>query len=182
VVTRSLAGRVSRVELDQELHELHDAILEGLRGGGVEASGEEYAEARALLTELSRNRARQGFSPAETAISVFALKRGFERLLEEGAADDAAVFLTLSRLVDDLGMFTVDTFTATREQIISALSTIASVSRLLDAETVVVGMRPAIAITMVELGLSLGGVRTALNLEQGLAILTERPTTRAAAT
>lgn len=51
------------------------------------------------------------------------------------------------------------------------LNNIASMSKVLDAETIVVGMRPAVAITMVELGLDMRGVKTALNVDKGIEML-----------
>jgi rsbT antagonist protein RsbS len=88
--------------------------------------------------------------------------------LQEDLANEVVKHGARGVIIDITAAEIVDSFVG------RMLATIASISRLLDAETVVVGMRPAVAITLVELGLSLGGVRTALNLEQGLAILTRR--------
>jgi rsbT antagonist protein RsbS len=97
--------------------------------------------------------------------SVLALQEDLaERIVDSGAA---------GVVIDISAVEIVDSFIG------RMFATIASLSKVLDAETVVVGMRPAVAITLVELGLSLQGVRTALDLERGLAALRQRRAERA---
>jgi rsbT antagonist protein RsbS len=86
-----------------------------------------------------------------------------QRVLEQIERTNArAVLIDISLLE------MVDSFTG------RMLSDIASMSSIMDAETVVVGMQPAVAITLVELGLELKGVSTALDVDEGLRILRDR--------
>ncbi|MFC8123941.1 STAS domain-containing protein [Streptomyces sp. NPDC057302] len=119
-VLSTLKGRVSVAELSRELGELHEALLQALSQGAGDVHGEQMSEVRALLTELSRNRARQGFSPTETAVSLFALKEVLEPVLQDGSPEEIRAFGRLSRVLDGLGLFTIETYTRTREELISA--------------------------------------------------------------
>jgi rsbT antagonist protein RsbS len=85
--------------------------------------------------------------------------------LQEDLADELVATRATGVIIDITAVEIVDSFIG------RMLATIGSISRLFDAETVLVGMRPAVAITLVELGLTLEGVRTALNAEQGLRLL-----------
>ncbi len=85
--------------------------------------------------------------------------------LQDDLSDRIVATSARGVLIDISALEIVDSFIG------RMLSTIASVARVLDADTVVVGMRPAVAITLVELGLSLNGVRTALDVERGIKLL-----------
>ncbi|MCX5387366.1 STAS domain-containing protein [Streptomyces sp. NBC_00083] len=119
LVTGSLGGRVARAEVERESQEIYTALVAALGEGSVDGHDEAFGEVRALLTELSRNRAMQGFSPTETATSVFALKKVLESSLT-GQDNDVEAYLEFAGLLDTLGLFTIDVYARTREELISA--------------------------------------------------------------
>ncbi|HET9695281.1 MAG TPA: STAS domain-containing protein [Terriglobales bacterium] len=92
--------------------------------------------------------------------------------LQEDLTDRISTTSARGVLIDISSLEIVDSFIG------RMISNIAGMARIMDAETVVVGMRPAVAITLVELGLAMPGVRTALNVEKGMDLLRSSASSR----
>ncbi len=120
IVTSSLRGRLSQAELRRQVQDLHSAIVATGEQGVIDLSADNAAELRAALSELSRGRARQGFSATETTVSVFALKDVLAELLQEAGGPNALHdYVAFSKLVDEMGLFTFESFVRTRESLIA---------------------------------------------------------------
>ncbi|MGW0604312.1 STAS domain-containing protein [Streptomyces sp. NPDC002644] len=164
-VSRTLRGRMSLAELERELHELYTALVDGLRKGGLDWQGDAYAELRALLAELSRSRARQGFTPTETATSVLACKDVLAPTVDT-AADDIHAYLQLGKLMDALALFTLEIYARTREEIISAQA-----EQLMELSTPVVKLwEGVVAVPLVG---TLDSARTQVVMEKLLQALVD---------
>lgn len=159
LVTAGVRGRSSADEVRHELGELYALLVRVLSGADDHATG----ELRAVLEELSRSRARSGFTPSETALGVFALKEAVYELVAD-AADMVPEFLAFSRLIDDLGLRTFEAYSAAREQIIADQS-----ASMLELSTPVVRLWDGIiAVPLVG---TLDSARTQLVMEKLLDTL-----------
>jgi rsbT co-antagonist protein RsbR len=118
LVVAGIRGRVTRQEVRRELEDLYSLIIAVMSGEDEDAAG----ELRAALDEMSRARARDGFTPSETALGMFSLKEAVYELVAD-AAEMVPEFLTFSRMIDDLGLRTFEAYSAAREQIIADQAT-----------------------------------------------------------
>jgi rsbT co-antagonist protein RsbR len=162
----ALRGRLTTTELERDLGELYTAVTAVLTLDG-DLSRPEYTELKAQLGDLSRSRARQGFSPSETAAGVFALKQAVSELTEKD--DSPQLFrelLSFSRLLDALGLWTFETYAAARDEIIKEQS-----EQLLELTTPVVKLwEGVLAVPLVG---TLDSARTQVVMEKLLEALVE---------
>lgn len=115
-------GRITEAELISQSRDFLHLLRDGLVKGGDDASNPAYQPARQMLAEVSRSRALQGFSPSETATFIFSLKRPLFDALNHHTAPSQAQIAELtwsvSVLLDQLGLFTLEVFQKSREEVI----------------------------------------------------------------
>jgi rsbT co-antagonist protein RsbR len=115
-------GRTTEAELTSQSRNFLHLLREGLNKGGVDVPQAAFAGARDMLTEMSRSRALQGFSPSETATFIFSLKRPlFNALHNTGvlsAAQSAEHIWNITLLLDAFGLYTLEIFQKSREEVI----------------------------------------------------------------
>ncbi|GAA4920685.1 STAS domain-containing protein [Nonomuraea thailandensis] len=147
----------------EELTELYQALLTSLDEGK-----NDLADVRGLLAELSRSRARAGFAPADTARAVFGLKEALYEVVEldTESVEAARGFIWFSRLIDDLGLFTFETYAEAREKII-----LDQAEQLLELSTPVVKLWEG--IVAVPLVGTLDSARTQVVMEKLLQTLVD---------
>lgn len=119
IVTTTSRGRTTAAETSHDLKPLAEAFFTGLGTGEMDSGTAAYAETRALLAEYARTRARQGFSPSETANAVFALRDAILTYMGESENFDFESLFALSKLIDGLGLITFETHVLTREAVIA---------------------------------------------------------------
>lgn len=159
LVVAGVRGRISPDEVRHELEDFYGLLLRAMTQEDEHAVG----ELRASLDELSRSRARNGFSPSETALGVFSVKDAVYELVAD-AADLVPEYLTFSRMIDDLGLRTFETYSSAREQIIADQS-----AAMLELSTPVVRLWEG--IVAVPLVGTLDSARTQLVMEKLLETL-----------
>ena len=121
-VVTSMRGRLSQAELQRQTAELQRGFSAALNGGAKDLEAEAAAELRALLSDLSSTRARQGFSATETAVSVYALKDAVLKIMEFGEGVNGATlrdYMAFSGFVDRAALFTFDSYARAREELIA---------------------------------------------------------------
>ena len=117
-VVASTRNRLSRAELHQQVQEVHRGLLALGEDPTFDQTGEHGAELRAVLAELSRLRARQGFTATETAVSILALKETLAELLGDDL-EGLRAHRAYSKIIDRLALYTVESYTKAREELIA---------------------------------------------------------------
>ncbi|MBB2912181.1 rsbT co-antagonist protein RsbR [Streptosporangium becharense] len=161
IAGNSAGGQADRAGLPGQLREIYQALRRSLGDSG------DFSDLRGLLAELSQTRARQGFTPTDTAIVVFGLKEALHGVIEDDGSPEAAkAFIWFSRVIDDLGLFTIETYSATREKIIADQA-----EQLLELSTPVVKLWEG--IVAVPLVGTLDSARTQVVMEKLLQTLVD---------